>query len=162
MVLDQHSLGGGSLPPAELKPEPAPSPALPPDPKNIPDRIFSLIPSKNCGLNPTPAEPPLAEQPPRQERIRSCKLRCGWEVFALPLCCVFFSARGTTGCAGLAAPEPFAAGRGFFCACAVTEVNQPSSPLPLPLPSVLLVNQKKFGWLPGKHLLKSDLLLQQP
>lgn len=113
MVLDEHSLGGGSIPLAKLKPEPAPSPALPPIQK-IPDHIFSFIPSKNCSLNPTPAEPPLVEQPPQQERIRSCKLRCGWKVFASFLWCVFFSARGITGCAGLAAPEPFAAERGFF------------------------------------------------
>ncbi|XP_039555399.1 fibroblast growth factor 18 isoform X1 [Passer montanus] len=113
MVLDEHSLGGGSIPLAKLKPEPAPSPALPPIQK-MPDHVFFLIPSKNCSSNLAPAEPPLVEQPPQQERIRSCKLPSRWKVFALFLWCGFFSARGITGCAGLAAPEPFVAGGGFF------------------------------------------------
>lgn len=116
MVLDEHSLGGSSIPLAKLKPKPAPSPALPLIQK-IPDHIFFLIPSKNCSSNPTPAEPPLVEQPPQQERIHSCKLPCGWKVFALFLWCVFFSGRGITGCAGLAAPAPFAAGRLFLRLC---------------------------------------------
>lgn len=85
---------------------------------------------------------------------------CG-SVFPVPFG-VFFKPEECEATQGWQRWHPLRRGDISFCACAVTEVNQPSSPLPLPLPLVLLVNQKKFGWLPGKHLLKSDLLLQQP
>lgn len=108
MVLDEHS----SIPLSQAKTRTSPIPASPTHPKKKKNPrshfFFPPIPSKKCGLNPTPAEPPLVEQPPQQERIRSCKLRCGWKVFApFLLVRVLFSPRNQH-------RNPLQRGEGFF------------------------------------------------
>lgn len=115
---------------AKLNPKPAPSPAPPPLKKNkSPLTAFFLIPSENCSWNPAPAEPP------HEEGIHSCKLPCGWKVFALFLQCVFswvfwgfFSEPKESEAVPGSQRRHLCSEETFLCACAVTEVNQPPAP----------------------------------